>query len=360
MYYTMLYIHTIYNVNPLPPFPTHHTAHTNHLQPHRSPPHTPPPKVSTRPIPRPIPRPAPINTRNPTPHQIRWHQRLHLLQPNRLIQPRAPIGGNTPRLQTPPLLLIGTARAIGSPERPRSPRSPANVLLVISHVVEDISDVTRALRAVGGPELGDHGFETVFFEPGGEGGEGVGGEVLAGGVGPGEVGVDVLVDVEGEVGGGVAELVHHLAGGGGVAVVVFGPGVPAGPAVAGGDDAVGVSGRLGGGKGGAYSCNAPVARMASTAAWSLARTRLVSMSWGFGVLASLSRCREKIDWDEITYLVHKPEDNLLVVHEAASKLAPEFTKLLSGCRRRVRGVTDNTPGHGLLRRVVVSHVIVGV
>lgn len=76
----------------------------------------------------------------------------------------------------------------------------------------------------------------MFFEPGGEGGEGVGGEVLAAGVGPGEVGIDVLVDVEGEVVGWVGELVHHFAGGGGVAGVVFGPGVAAGPAVAGGDD----------------------------------------------------------------------------------------------------------------------------
>ena len=84
------------------------------------------------------------------------------------------------------------------------------------------------------------------------------------------------------------------------------------------------------------------------------------MSWGFGMLASLAWDRGEIDWVASTYLVHKPEDNLLVAHEAASKLAPKFTELLGGCRGRVRGVADDASGHGLLRWVVVSHVVVGV
>lgn len=58
-------------------------------------------------------------------------------------------------------------------------------------------------------------------------------------MGAGEVGVEVLVDVEGEIVGGVGELVHHFAGGGGVTIIFFGPGVATCPAVAGGDDAVG-------------------------------------------------------------------------------------------------------------------------
>ena len=146
----------------------HHTPHTNHLQPHRSPPHTPPPRVKTRPIPRAIPRHTPINTRDPTPHQIRRrHKRLHFLQPNRLIQPRTPIPRETPWLQTPQLCRIRAARTIGPPERPSSPSSPADVFLVIGHVVDDIGHVRGALGAVGRAELGDHGFEIVFFEPGG-------------------------------------------------------------------------------------------------------------------------------------------------------------------------------------------------
>lgn len=84
------------------------------------------------------------------------------------------------------------------------------------------------------------------------------------------------------------------------------------------------------------------------------------MSWGFGVLASLWWYREKIYWVGMTYLVHKPEDDLLVVHKSSGELAPEFTELLGGRGRRVRGVANDAAGHGLLRRVVVSHVVVGV
>ena len=58
-------------------------------------------------------------------------------------------------------------------------------------------------------------------------------------MGAGEVGVEVLVDVEGKVVGRVGELVHNFAGGGGVAIIFLGPGVAACPAVSGGDDAVG-------------------------------------------------------------------------------------------------------------------------
>lgn len=59
-------------------------------------------------------------------------------------------------------------------------------------------------------------------------------------------------------------------------------------------------------------------------------------------------------------LVHKAKDDLLVVHEAVSKLTPEFTKLLGGCGSGVGGVADNASGHGLLGWVVVAHVVVRV
>lgn len=59
-------------------------------------------------------------------------------------------------------------------------------------------------------------------------------------------------------------------------------------------------------------------------------------------------------------LVHESKDDLLVVHEAASKLAPEFSKLLGSCGSRVGGVANNASGHGLLRWVVVAHVVVRV
>lgn len=81
---------------------------------------------------------------------------------------------------------------------------------------------------------------------------------------------------------------------------------------------------------------------------------------GLWLVSKLPLHKEEMVWVGTTNLVHKAKDNLLVVHESASKLAPEFTELLGGCRHRVRGIANDAAGHGLLRWVVVSHVVVGV
>jgi len=59
-------------------------------------------------------------------------------------------------------------------------------------------------------------------------------------------------------------------------------------------------------------------------------------------------------------LVHKSKDHFLIARKASSELAPELSKLCSCSSLRVSGVSDDAPGRGLLRRIVVSHVVMGI
>jgi hypothetical protein len=66
-----------------------------------------------------------------------------------------------------------------------------------------------------------------------------------------------------------------------------------------------------------------------------------------------------INW-ETTYLVHEPEDNLLIGLETPSKLTPERAELgCCGCSH-IRGISDDTASRWLLGGVVVSHVVVRI
>lgn len=82
------------------------------------------------------------------------------------------------------------------------------------------------------------------------------------------------------------------------------------------------------------------------------------MSWGFYSSAN-KYCSSKV-YQENNYLIHNPEDDLLVIPEPSRKFAPELSKLFSGGSGRVTGITDDAPGHWLLRRIVVSHVVMRV
>jgi hypothetical protein len=58
--------------------------------------------------------------------------------------------------------------------------------------------------------------------------------------------------------------------------------------------------------------------------------------------------------------VHQPEDDLVVLAEAACELAPEAAEVLDGGGGGVAVVTDDGPGEGLGGGVAVTEVVVGV
>lgn len=60
------------------------------------------------------------------------------------------------------------------------------------------------------------------------------------------------------------------------------------------------------------------------------------------------------------YLIHEAEYHFRVVLEASSELTPERGKLGCGSGIWITCVSNNTSCHGLLRWVVVSHVVVRV
>lgn len=94
------------------------------------------------------------------------------------------------------MLRVRAAGGVSSPEWSSSPGSPANIDVVGSHVVDHVCEVSGALSAVCCTEFGDHGFETIGFEPGGDAGEVAGSGLGADGVTAGEVDVEVLMDIE--------------------------------------------------------------------------------------------------------------------------------------------------------------------
>ena len=62
----------------------------------------------------------------------------------------------------------------------------------------------------------------------------------------------------------------------------------------------------------------------------------------------------------LAYLVHDTKDNMLIVLVPPSKLLPESLELRSSGGGRVTGVSDDGASGRLLRRVVVTHVVVRV
>lgn len=131
--------------------------------------------------------------------------------------------------------------------------------------------------------------------------------------------VEILVDVDRGIVERVRELVHDGAAG----VRALGPRVAPRPAVPGHDDEVT-------GAGGADGVDG----------------RLVVPQH------QLRR--------HVVRLVHQPEDDLVVVGEAARELAPELAELRRRGGGGVRGVADHAAAVRLRARVVVAHVVVRV
>jgi hypothetical protein len=129
------------------------------------------------------------------------------------------------------------SKLVASIELASRPASPAKVdVRVLVKSIELLAEGGQAGSVVGATGLGEDGLALVGAEPGAEGVEGVDVVGGAGGVGAGAVGVEVLVDVEDQVGGAAVEVGDFAKGGGG-AVVDEGAGV--GPLVAGEEELVG-------------------------------------------------------------------------------------------------------------------------
>jgi hypothetical protein len=141
------------------------------------------------------------------------------------------------------------SKLVASIELASRPASPAKVdVRVLVKSIELLAEGGQAGSVVGATGLGEDGLALVGAEPGAEGVEGVDVVGGAGSVGAGAVGVEVLVDVEDQVGGAAVE-VGDLGQGGGGAVVDEGAGV--GPLVAGEEELVGGgAGLANGGDGG--------------------------------------------------------------------------------------------------------------
>lgn len=159
------------------------------------------------------------------------------------------LGDNLPVSPAAAALDRSLGKLVASIELASRPAGPAKVdVRVLVKSVELLAQSGQAAGVVGATGLGEDGLALVGAEPGTEGVEGfdvVGG---AGGVGAGAVGVEVLVDVEDQVGGAAVEVGDFAEGGGG-AVVDEGAGV--GPLVAGEEELVaGGAGLADGGHGG--------------------------------------------------------------------------------------------------------------
>ena len=59
-------------------------------------------------------------------------------------------------------------------------------------------------------------------------------------------------------------------------------------------------------------------------------------------------------------LIHQPEDDIRIAGEALGKFTPKCTKLSGGSGSRIRCITDDASSRGLLRRIVVAHVVMRV
>lgn len=146
------------------------------------------------------------------------------------------LGDNLPVSPAAAALDRSLGELVASIELASRPASPAKVdVRVLVENIELLAQRGQAAGVVRAAGLGEDGLALVGAEPvaeGGEGGDVVGG---AGGVGAGAVGVEVLVDVEDQVGGAAVEVGDLVQGGGG-AVVDQGAGV--GPLVAGEEELV--------------------------------------------------------------------------------------------------------------------------
>jgi hypothetical protein len=62
----------------------------------------------------------------------------------------------------------------------------------------------------------------------------------------------------------------------------------------------------------------------------------------------------------ISHLIHKSENNLLIRGKSPSKFTPELAELSSSGCFGVSSITDDASCSRLLRRIVVSHVVVWI
>lgn len=75
---------------------------------------------------------------------------------------------------------------------------------------------------------------------------------------------------------------------------------------------------------------------------------------------SVNKCsRSGAGWI-YTYLVHEPEHDFVVGGEPRSKGCPEVAEVRGSRRLGVCSVSNDRSGRGLVRRIVVPHVVVGV
>ena len=248
---------------------------------------------------------------------------LEYLLPNSLVQARTATGSLAPRLQATQLGLVSAARGVGAPERSGSPGGPADVFLVLFHVFEGLPKELLARCGVGTAELCNHGLEVVFLKPRREIGKVFRVAVNTLGVRARVIFVEVLVHIQNEVVLWVVNLMHEVRVGKEIATPVLGPAVAAGPLGARDQDEVLGPGGTDGIDGG-----------------------LVVVEDELG--------------GHVVGLVHDAEHDALVVLESAGELGPELGKLFGGGGFCVGRVADDAASHGLLRGVIVAHVVVGV
>lgn len=77
------------------------------------------------------------------------------------------------------------------------PCGPSNVFWVSGHIVHHVSDITRALSAVGTTELGNHRLEVIVSEPRSHSSQIGGSRLFAESVSTREIGIKILMNVEG-------------------------------------------------------------------------------------------------------------------------------------------------------------------
>lgn len=93
--------------------------------------------------------------------------------------------------------------------------------------------------------------------------------------------------------------------------------------------------------------------------------RLVGMSCGFLVLLALillppPKSQILSNREETTHLIHQPKNYFRVILKPSRQLTPKCRKLRRRSRRRVTRIPNHAPRCRLLRRIVISHVIVRI
>lgn len=235
---------------------------------------------------------------------VRLQETLHLVSElasnallhDRLVGPAAAVVGR------------GLSELVAAVEHAGRPASPAEVdVRVLVDGIELLAKHGQAAGIVGATSLSEDSLALVGTEPGTKGVEGVDVVGGAGGVGAGAVGVEVLVDVEDEVGGAAVE-VGDLGESGARAVIDECAGV--GPLVAREEELVGGSTGLADGGDGCLDGGGPLADvdvvLVEKSVWWIKMGRLKLV---------------------MTYrLVHDAESDLIVALVLGGNLRPEAGK----------------------------------